>query len=433
VLSGDDDKHRLDYQFQYNPVDLDVSQEAYIPLMVRTKRHLLGKARHVPFQLYARPIDNPPTQTVSGEFVSKPILPVWIVPAIAAVLAFGLVASSFLGLWPLHGVMGKTTPSVAIRTSSVPPTVTRSSALTPTPSGDPSPSVSPTSTAHPGLTPTPVQLPVAHNTSLVASGLSAPLGAQYIASQDSLYFVEYSGNLSVLRNISSGKPSYSVVGTGYSALEDLYVASDGNTVYLTERSEAGGALLEAKLSAGANRSQAQIIASGLNAPQQVTVDETGNVAYVAEFTDGSYIGSVVKVDLGNGSVTTVLNNLQNPIGVLFSSADNSLYVTEQLSDGSGNLSRYNLAAPHTGTLLASDTARLFFLSWANTSQSMLLVSEREPVNQVWYMDLTQSSPSLQSVKKVSSVQGYGPSSAVVASSSGFFPMLVCASEIYELT
>ena len=426
ILSGDDDEQKLTYQFHVNPLDLDAGQQARVPLTVRTNRHLLKREERVPFQLHAGPIDNPPTQTIAGEFVNKPLLPAWLLPTIAALLVAGLGLSALLGIFPprASGKLATGSPTTVVQIPSPSPQLTPSPALSPSPQITPSPSpqLSPTSQ------PTP---PTANSATPLVSGLSGPIGAQYVASQDSLYFVEYSGKVSVLRNISSGSPAYNVLGTGYSALEDLYVMSDGTTMYLTERSEAGGVLLKVNLSVGANRSQAQVVASGLNAPQQIAVDEAHNVAYIAEFNDGGPLGSVVSVDLGSGTVTPILNNLQHPIGVLFSPDGNSLYVTEQLSTGGSHLSRYNLAPPNTGKVLATSVAPLFLLSWADASQNALLVTERANTNAVWYMDLTRSSPSLHKVATV----GSGPSSVVVASTTSLFPMLVCvagSNQIVEL-
>lgn len=437
-LSGEDDEQALDYQFRPNPVDLDVGQEVRVPVMVHGHRRFIGREQRMPFQLHAGPVGIRPTQTAPGEFVNKALLPPWVVPAVLAlVLVAGGLLGAVTGLIPLHGSPGNITPTANIGVTettlvqngantatigvvSSPTATAQASATTVTQSGN-------GATATAQTQPTP---PTSSNTAAVATGLNAPIGEQYVASQDSLYVAEYGGTLSVLRNVSSGHPTYHVLGVGYSDLEDLYVASGGNTVYLTERA---GTLDKVNLSTGADRSEAIVVASGLAAPQQLAVDEANNVAYVANYNDAGPIGSIVKVDLGNGTVRPVLNNLSHPIGILLSQDSQSLYVTEQQSDGRGHLSRYSLASPNNGKLLATSGAGpFFFLSWADRSENALLVTERTPTNKVWYLDLAQAPPSLHQVAAF----GSGPSDAVVVSNNGFFPMLVCVAstrEVDELT
>ncbi len=448
-LSGDDDERQLTYDFQYNPLDLDAGQEARVPLKVRGRRRFIGREQRLPFQLRASQAANTPGQAVAGEFINKALLPRWIVPAF---LAFLLVAGGAGGLLSglIHlpkspGNVGAATPNVGatltalvqngantatVSTISGQATATAQANASATAGSQSSAGGTATAQANASATaqanPTP---PTATNTTAVATGLSAPIGEQYVPNQDSLYFVEYSGKLSVLRNVSSGSPTYQVLGTGYSSLEDLYVASDGNTVYLTER---GGTLDKVSLSSGANRSQATVIASGLAAPQQMAVDEANHVAYIADFNDGGPTGSVVRVDLNSGTVTPVLPNLQHPIGVLLSPDGQSLYVTEQQSDGTGRLTRYSLVSSNSQLLATSSSGPYFFLSWANSSKTALLVTERESGNRVWYLNVNQGSSSLHLVAGV----GSGPSNAVVASNTSLFPILVCVAgtgEIDQLT
>lgn len=420
TLSGDDDEQQLSYQFQYNPVDLDVGQEARIPLRIETKRHLIGREARVPFQLHAGPINSAPTQTVPGEFVNRPLLPVWVIPVVAAVLAASLVAASFLGLLPGHSKNIAGTPTAIVRVSpTTGPTSTPSPGATSTPTGVPS------ATATLSPTPTPVPTPpVIHQVTPISTGLGGAVGSQYVASQDSLYFTEYSGKLSVLRNISSGSPSYTVLGTGYTNPEDVYITADGGTAYITERS---GDLVRVNLAGDVDRSSATVVASGLNSPQQMAIDEAHQIAYVVDYANP---GSLISINLTNGNQTPILTNLVYPIGVLLSPDDTSIYITEQTAPG-GTLTRYSLTSPGTpGTPLATvSSSALFFLSWADASQDALLVTERNPTNKVWYLSL-QPGSALQLLANVDS----NPSSVVVASPSSQLPMLVCTdSEVEELT
>src|ERR1700748_1434626 len=72
---------------------------------------------------------------------------------------------------------------------------------------------------------------------------------------------------------------YAVLGTGYNQPEDVKASSDGAHAYVTERS---GDLVKVAL-ASANRASATVVASGMNAPQQMFLDEVGGYAYVVEY------------------------------------------------------------------------------------------------------------------------------------------------------
>lgn len=117
TLRGEDDEQQLDYQFRYNPVDLDAGQEARIPLVVHTRRHLLGREQRVPFQVHAGPIDNLPGQTLPGEFVNKPLLPSWVVPMFLALLLIGGGIASFAAGLPPFARGGTATPTPGINFS----------------------------------------------------------------------------------------------------------------------------------------------------------------------------------------------------------------------------------------------------------------------------------------------------------------------------
>ncbi len=108
-LGGEDDEQLLDYRFRYNPVDLDVGQEARVPLTVHGHRRFIGREERKPFQLRAGQVGNPPTQLVSGEFVNKALLPPWIV--LAFLLIAGGVVGLISGLIPLSGQGGTATPT----------------------------------------------------------------------------------------------------------------------------------------------------------------------------------------------------------------------------------------------------------------------------------------------------------------------------------
>src|SRR5262249_52584419 len=72
---------------------------------------------------------------------------------------------------------------------------------------------------------------------------------------------------------------YHVLGTGYTNPEDVKASADGAHAYVTERS---GDLVRVAL-ASANRASATVVTSGMTAPQQMYLDETHHAAYVVEY------------------------------------------------------------------------------------------------------------------------------------------------------
>lgn len=417
-LTGEDDEQQIDYLFNQNPVDLAPGADSRIPLTVSTRRHFIGKEERLPFQVHSQSAADSHPQTIAAEFINKALLPTWVLSVAALVLIAGLAAGSVFALPRFFKGAPAPTPTIPIviqhnPSPTPPPLPTPTPTLAPTPSPTPSPTVSPT--VAPTPTPTPVQ---ASSVTPVASSLNGAVGSQYVASQNKLYFVEFNGNLSILDNANSSSPTYTVLGNGYSNPEDVYITKDGSSAYITERS---GDLVKVDLSAP-NRSQATFVASGLTAPQQFAVDEANQVAYVVEFANP---GSLVRIDLTNGNTTTLINNLQNPIGLAMSSDFSTAYITEQLSNSSGRLTRYNLNNDTSVILTTATTAPLFFLTWANTSMNILLVTERTPANKVWFLDLSQSPATLQLVATVSS----NPSSVSTISSTSLFPLLVCSDSV----
>ncbi len=426
-LNGEDDEQKMNYQFAANPVDLPPGREARMPLMVRTRRRWIGREERQSFQIHARPAGSSLPLSTPGEFVNKTLLPTWIFPVALVVVAASIgLASAFGALaGPKHPSLTPTAISTSIAVAS-PTTVrgsTPTSVATTNTGTTPTPAPSPSPTAALPPTPVPLNIP-AKTVSQFKTGLSGAVGSQYVASQDRLYFVEFNGNLSVLDNASSGTPTYHTIGTGYNQPEDVYVTADGNTAYITERV---GDLVSVSLS-NPNRSSATVITSSLVAPQQFAVDEANGFAYVVEFTNP---GSLVRIDLNNGGAQTVLSNtLQDPIGLLMSPDFNTAYITQQLSNGKGRLVRFDVNTTTSTILATSQTAPLFFLSWANGKHTALLVTERTPANKVWYVDLKKAPNTLQLVASVA----FNPSSAIRVQSSNVLPLLVCSdAEIDKLS
>lgn len=447
-LEGEDDEQRLRYLFRVNPLELEAGREARVGLTVQERRRLIGREERIPFQIHLKTVGEQRSQSSAGEFVNRALLPPWIVPALLAVIlmAGGTLALA-RGLLPLPGktgtVVSTPTPNVGATltalvqtgastatvaavssqaTAQANATAAANATMQASQNATATAAASATAAAQSNLPP-----PQAQTVTTVLTGLAAPIGMEYVKASDRLFFVEYGGKVSVLLNASASSPVYSVLGSGYSQLEDVAVAPDGQTLYVSER---GGTLYRIDLAVGANRSQASVVASGLAAPQQIALD--GNVAYLALFNDSGFPGSVVKVDLSSGTVTTVLSHLQHPIGVAVAADHQTLYVTEQQPDGSGTLSKFDLATGTRTQLVQSQGAPFFFLHWANSQQTALLVTERVPTNEIWYVNLAANPVTRSSVAHL--IAGASPSDVVVAASQQgqSFPMLVSAAGIGQI-
>ncbi len=215
-------------------------------------------------------------------------------------------------------------------------------------------------------------------------------------------------------------PATRLLGTGYSLLEDIALSADERTAYVTERA---GNLLRVDL-ANADRANATVVSAGMTAPHQIALDEAHGHAYVVEFADP---GRLLRIDLASGAQTVVLDTLSYAIGLLLTSDLRFAYVTEQLADGRGQLSRIELSTGRRELLYTSATAPLFFLSWAGAGESAIYMTERDPANQVLAVDLTTATPS---VSTLASGVPFRPSDVVVIAPDRL--ALCCDAEIDEL-
>ncbi len=213
---------------------------------------------------------------------------------------------------------------------------------------------------------------------------------------------------------------YTVLGTGYNQPEDVAVTADEANAYITERT---GNLLRVSLAA-ANRASVTVVAAGLNAPHQISLDEAHNVAYVVEFANP---GRLLRIDLGSGVAITLVSTLQNAIGLLVTSDGSFAYVSEQLAGGHGQLSRFELSSGRREVLFTGSTAPLFFLRWADPGEGSFLVTERDPANEVWLVDLTHDSVVVTSLATGTASR---PSSVAVITASDL--LVCCDHEIDEL-
>lgn len=176
-------------------------------------------------------------------------------------------------------------------------------------------------------------------------------------------------------------PAYRVLGTGYLEPEDVKVSANGMTAYITER---GGRLLKVALIGVAppNRAMAVVVASGLNAPHQISLHEDRGLAYVVEY---GVPGHLVRIDLASGSKTNIGFGLERAIGLLITSDHKHAYVSEQAA-GNGRVRRISLDSGTAELVLGGFTAP-FMLAFNDASESAILMAERDPANRVTLIDL----------------------------------------------
>ena len=208
--------------------------------------------------------------------------------------------------------------------------------------------------------------------------------------------------------------AYHVIGTGYDRPEDIAITKDETTAYVTERS---GNLVKINL-ANPNRAAATKVYGGLTAPHQIHLDETRQQAYVVEFAPN---GRLVRIDLKSGAKTTLLQGLNNAIGLLISSDLAYAYISEQ--SGGGRISRYSLQNG-VRVEIASGLTNPFFLTWANPQQTSMFVAERDPANRITIVD---TEPGPNSVRHLVTGVGGRPSSVSPRDASRL--LICCDSEI----
>jgi len=208
---------------------------------------------------------------------------------------------------------------------------------------------------------------------------------------------------------------YVVLGNGYSNPEDVKVSADGLHAYVTERS---GDFVKVTLSA-ANRGSATLIASGMNAPQQIALDEAHNSAYVVEYAEA---GQLWRINLMTGAKNAILSNLNFAVGVVLSSDLAFAYISEQTTgaDG-GRVSRFRLSDGSRQAVVTGLTAP-FDLTWADPAETSLFVTERDPANRVTRIDTNTG------ISNVVSTVGFRPSSVSCAGASR---ILVCCDQVIQ--
>jgi hypothetical protein len=210
------------------------------------------------------------------------------------------------------------------------------------------------------------------STQLPPATLGGAVGCDWSTVLNELVFVEYGGNLS--RMMLSPSPAYAVLGTGYTTPEDVKVSADGKTAYVTERT---GDLVKVSLSSP-GRADATVLATGMTAPQQLFLDEANNAAYTVEYAAS---GRLWRIDLASLAKTEILSGLQNAVGVVLSADRQFAFISEQLAGGTGRVSRFQLSNGARQDVVTGLVAP-FFLTWLDASQSTLLMPERDPANRL---------------------------------------------------
>lgn len=180
---------------------------------------------------------------------------------------------------------------------------------------------------------------------------------------------------------------YRVLGTGYGEPEDVAVAPDETTAYVSERA---GTIVRVALAA-ANRASATVIASGLTAPHQLHLDADNHQLYTVEFGGA---GRLLRIPTGGGAPVALASGLERADGLAITSDRQTAYVTEQAAAGH-RLTRVDLA---TGvrTVIAGGLVEPFFLTWAVQDQR-LLVTERGAARRLTAIDLATTPPAITPV------------------------------------
>ncbi len=212
------------------------------------------------------------------------------------------------------------------------------------------------------------------------------------------------------------KARYSVIGTSYAQPEDIKVTSGGRYAYVTERT---GNFLRVDLT-NANRGSAQLVASGLNTPQQIFLDEAHGQAYVPEYTTTA-TGKIWRIDLSGSIKTQLFSGLEACTGILVTKDLRYALVTEQASGGN-RVARINLATGQRENLITTLTAP-FFMEWGDDNESHIILAERDPANRITVVDL--SANPVTATVLVSGVPNR-PSSCVVSKPG---TLLVCSDSV----
>lgn len=177
-------------------------------------------------------------------------------------------------------------------------------------------------------------------------------------------------------------PRRRIIGTGYTNPMDIKLTADGRYAYVTD---IPGNFLRVDVS-NANRANARLIATGLDKPHQIFLDEAHGQAYLSACTPSQINQTLFRIDLSSGTVTPVFSGLPPHWGLLLTKDLHYAYVFEEIA-GNHRLLRLNLADGRTEVLLGG-LIESHYMEWADSSESRIMLVEGNPANRVTYIDLT---------------------------------------------
>jgi len=224
---------------------------------------------------------------------------------------------------------------------------------------------------------------------LLATGLSAPVGAAIDEAKNQLYFVEFNPaangklkriNLPPACAAPACAATIQTIASGFSHPEDVQLDLAHGYAYVTTRDDAGttGALWKVKLSTGVKT----MVTFNLGAPQQFFLDVANNQAFTVGYDDGR----LRRIDLSTGAKTPITTGLHHPVGLAVTQDRKYAYVTEQ--DAPARISKIDLTTgDNLGPIIANGVGGVslvapFFLAWTDASQNSLYVAERGTANKV---------------------------------------------------
>lgn len=212
----------------------------------------------------------------------------------------------------------------------------------------------------------------------ISSALGGVVGGRWLADDNRLVFVEWAGRIGSLDSMSG---VLTTLGDGYVEPEDVVVAGDGQTLFVSQRN---GDIIQAHLDAAA-ASSGSVLVSGLTAPHQMRLSEDGQNLYVSEYAED---GRLTRISLADGSRMTVTEGLVRPIGLALDEAAGRAYVSQE--GNGGEILAIDIASGVT-TSVTSGIGKPFFLDWASDGRS-LLVTRRDPANSLVSIEVATGAP-----------------------------------------
>src|SRR5436305_6410769 len=158
----------------------------------------------------------------------------------------------------------------------------------------------------------------------VLPGMDGVVGGAYQQATNQFFFVEFDGEI---HRLTLATHADSTIGNGYSLLEDIALSRDGRHAYVTERGSTPGAgtLLKIDL-LNVNHMPRNVVAHGMTAPHQISLDEDRAQAYVVEFAPS---GRLLRINLLTGALTLLATGLASTVGQVVTSDRHFAYVSER--------------------------------------------------------------------------------------------------------